>query len=123
MSTTTAPAESAAASSGAGRRMITDVEPLSIPAEFRANSLVELVHRTVQRYPDKEALRWKLPRTRRQMGGSGGRSRGRSPLEQHHLHRDLALDQRGGDGSQAPRHPGRRLGRDHVAHPAGLADG
>ena len=49
--------------------MITDVEPLSIPAEFRANSLVELVHRTVQRYPDKEALRWKLPRTRRQMGG------------------------------------------------------
>ncbi len=49
--------------------MITDVEPLTIPQDLRADSLVDLVSRTVQRYPDKEALRWKLPRTRRQMGG------------------------------------------------------
>jgi long-chain acyl-CoA synthetase len=52
------------------RRMETDVEPLTIPDEFRARSLVDLVHRTVQRHPDKEALRWKLPRTKRQMGGA-----------------------------------------------------
>lgn len=47
----------------------TQVEPLTIAQELRANSLVDLVHRTVERTPDKEALRWKLPRTRRQMGG------------------------------------------------------
>jgi long-chain acyl-CoA synthetase len=49
--------------------METQVEPLTIAQELRANSLVDLVHRTVERTPDKEALRWKLPRTRRQMGG------------------------------------------------------
>jgi long-chain acyl-CoA synthetase len=68
MSTPIAPAESAAP--GAGRRMITDVEPLTIPQDLRAESLVDLVNRTVQRYPDKEALRWKLPRSARQMGGT-----------------------------------------------------
>jgi long-chain acyl-CoA synthetase len=54
------------------RPMETQVEPLNIPDELRASSLVDLVHRTVQRNPDKEALRWKLPRSRRQMGGSEG---------------------------------------------------
>jgi long-chain acyl-CoA synthetase len=54
----------------AGRRLETEVEPLTIPEEYRANSLVDLVHRTVGRHPEKEALRWKLPRTRRQLGGS-----------------------------------------------------
>jgi len=49
--------------------METQVEPLTIAQDLRANSLVDLVHRTVERTPDKEALRWKLPRTRRQMGG------------------------------------------------------
>ena len=56
----------------ASRRMETDVEPLTIADELRANSLVDLVRRTVQRDPNKEALRWKLPRTRRQMGGAPG---------------------------------------------------
>jgi long-chain acyl-CoA synthetase len=50
-------------------RMETVIEPLTIPDELRANSLVDLVHRTVGRNPTKEALRWKLPRTRRQMEG------------------------------------------------------
>ena len=48
------------------RMMETPVEPLDIPAELRADNLVALVHRTSQRYPDKEALRWKLPKTKRQ---------------------------------------------------------
>ncbi len=44
-------------------------DPLSIPAELGASNLVDLVRRTVDRTPAKEALRWKLPRTRRQTGG------------------------------------------------------
>ena len=68
MSTSTA-SGGTAPSASAGRRMITEVEPLTIPQELRADSLVDLVSRTVKRYPDKEALRWKLPRSRRQMGG------------------------------------------------------
>jgi long-chain acyl-CoA synthetase len=48
------------------------VEPLTIPDELRAKSLVDLVHRSVERNPDKEALRWKLPRSRRLMGGAEG---------------------------------------------------
>jgi long-chain acyl-CoA synthetase len=71
MTTTTAPSETAetTASTAAPRLMQTGIEPLDIPAEFRADSLVALVHKTVERYPDKEALRWKLPKTRRQTGG------------------------------------------------------
>jgi long-chain acyl-CoA synthetase len=65
-------AASAAPPEPAGSLMETQVEPLTIPDELRANSLVDLVHRTVERSPDKEALRWKLPRTRRQMGGPEG---------------------------------------------------
>jgi long-chain acyl-CoA synthetase len=66
MATSTAPAEAGP------RRMETGIEPLTIPQELRATSLVDLVHRTVQRTPDKEALRWKLPRSRRAMGGNEG---------------------------------------------------
>ena len=51
-------------------RLETEIEPLTIPQELRANSLVDLVHRTVLRNPDKEALRWKLPRSRRQVDGA-----------------------------------------------------
>jgi long-chain acyl-CoA synthetase len=70
MSTSTAPSEAGTTSPAPARRMETAVEPLTIPDELRANSLVDLVHRTVQRNPSKEALRWKLPRSRRQMGGA-----------------------------------------------------
>ncbi len=74
MATTIAPSSSTEPTAGSAtdpalRRMETEIEPLSIPDELRANSLVDLVHRTVVRVPEKEALRWKLPRTRRQMGG------------------------------------------------------
>ncbi len=44
-------------------------DPLIVPDDLRASSLVDLVRRTVDRDPEKEALRWKLPRTRRQTGG------------------------------------------------------
>jgi len=52
-----------------GRQMETPLEPLVLPAELRADSLVALVHNAMQRNPGKEALRWKLPRTKRQTGG------------------------------------------------------
>ncbi len=51
------------------RRLETEIEPLNIPAELRADSLVALVHNSMLRNPEKEALRWKLPRTKRQPGG------------------------------------------------------
>ncbi len=70
----TTPTASSATPAGDGpsgpRRLETEIEPLAIPDELRATSLVDLVHRTVRRQPDREALRWKLPRTRRQMGGA-----------------------------------------------------
>jgi hypothetical protein len=49
MSTTAVPAPTGTAPGV--RRMETDLEPLTIPNELRANSLVDLVHRTVQRNP------------------------------------------------------------------------
>ena len=49
--------------------METEPEPLNIPAELRADNLVSLVHNAMLRNPDKEALRWKLPKTKRQAGG------------------------------------------------------
>ena len=51
------------------RLMETEIEPLDIPAELRADSLVALVHNAMLRNPEKEALRWKLPRSRRMAGG------------------------------------------------------
>ncbi|HET7082132.1 MAG TPA: AMP-binding protein, partial [Candidatus Limnocylindria bacterium] len=65
--TTTAPEETAEAVQP--RLMQTEIEPLDIPAELRADSLVALVHNSVLRNPEKEALRWKLPKTKRQTGG------------------------------------------------------
>ena len=43
-------------------------EPISLPDDVRADSLIALVHKSVERFPDKEALRWKLPKSRRQVG-------------------------------------------------------
>ncbi len=42
------------------------IEPLRLPPEERASSVVDLIHRAVVEHASREALRWKLPRTRRQ---------------------------------------------------------
>ncbi len=64
----TAPTQRPDVGSGqVGRRTQTEIEPLTIPDEYRANSLIDLIHRSVKRNPSKEALRWKLPHSRRQM--------------------------------------------------------
>ena len=44
------------------RRMWNEVEPLLMPEAEKARSVVELIYRSVERIPDKEALRWKLPK-------------------------------------------------------------
>ncbi len=40
-------------------------DPLATPPEEWPRSLVELIHRAVERHPDNEALRWKPPKARR----------------------------------------------------------
>ncbi len=62
--TTTAPSPPAAPtpSAPAARRMWNEVEPLLMREDEKARSVVELIHRSVERLPDKEALRWKLPK-------------------------------------------------------------
>ena len=52
-----------------GRLMQTPaIEPLTIPPEERAANVVDLIHRSVERYPGREAIRWKLPKAQRAEG-------------------------------------------------------
>ena len=65
--TTAAPAQPATATDGistspSGRRLRNEVEPLLMPESEKARNVVELIHRSVERIPDKEALRWKRPK-------------------------------------------------------------
>jgi long-chain acyl-CoA synthetase len=49
------------------------IEPLVVREEHRGiRNLVDLVHRSVERYPDREALRWKRPKVRRDEGAESG---------------------------------------------------
>jgi long-chain acyl-CoA synthetase len=47
------------------RRLSAAGDPLSIPEQFVAGNLVDLVHNSVERHPNREALRWRLPRAKR----------------------------------------------------------
>jgi long-chain acyl-CoA synthetase len=46
-------------------------EPLTVPPNREANNLVDLVHRAVERVPQKEAIRWKASRSKRAEGEVG----------------------------------------------------
>lgn len=50
------------------------VEPLTIADEDRASSVLDLIHRAVVEHGPREALRWKLPRSRRQAEGDRAES-------------------------------------------------
>ncbi|MGH2488623.1 MAG: AMP-dependent synthetase/ligase, partial [Candidatus Limnocylindria bacterium] len=63
---TTAPAPAPAAPAATARRMWNEVEPLLMPDDQKARNVLELVHRSVERLPEKEALRWKPPKARRE---------------------------------------------------------
>ena len=78
MTTTTPPATEAPSAqrgpvSPDGRRLEAHGEPLTVSPEEYADNLVHLVYRSVERYPDKEALRWKPPRARRAEEGAAPR--------------------------------------------------
>ena len=72
MTTTGAPPESPsrdATAPSSGKIMQTPViEPLLTRPEDQANNVVDLIHRSVERYPGREALRWKLPKSQRAEG-------------------------------------------------------
>ena len=73
MTTTSAPSEAPAAASATqspgGRLMQTpQIEPLTVAPEDRALNVVDLIHRSVERYPGREAMRWKLPKAQRAEG-------------------------------------------------------
>jgi long-chain acyl-CoA synthetase len=68
MTTTQAPpTEDTAAGTAAGRggRTITELEPLVVDPANQASNLVDLIHRAVERHPQREAMRWKPPKARR----------------------------------------------------------
>ena len=52
------------------RTMVAHGEPLQVPPEREANNLVDLISRAVERYPTREALRWKAPKSKRAEGGA-----------------------------------------------------
>ena len=73
MTTTTAPPATpetdATTARPSGKLMQTpEIEPLTTPPEERARNVVDLIHRSVERYPSREALRWKLPKAQRSGG-------------------------------------------------------
>jgi long-chain acyl-CoA synthetase len=72
MTSTSAPPESperTAAPPYGGRVMQTPViEALLVRPEDQARNVVDLIHRSVERYPGREAMRWKLPKSQRSEG-------------------------------------------------------
>jgi long-chain acyl-CoA synthetase len=52
------------------RRMITEPEELIVPEEHRANNVIELVARAVERFPNNEAMRWKPSKAQRAEPGA-----------------------------------------------------
>jgi long-chain acyl-CoA synthetase len=58
-------AEPALAQEPTKPRTLTDLEPLTVVAEQQAANLVDLIHRAVELHGEREAMRWKPPRSRR----------------------------------------------------------
>jgi long-chain acyl-CoA synthetase len=50
--------------------MLAQGEPLHVPPEREANNLLDLIHRAVERFPDREAIRWKASKSQRAEGGA-----------------------------------------------------
>jgi long-chain acyl-CoA synthetase len=48
--------------------MFAQGEPLHVPPEREAKNLLDLIHRAVERFPDREAIRWKAPKAKRREG-------------------------------------------------------
>lgn len=52
------------------RPMFAQGEPLQVPPERDARNLVDLVHRAVERFPEREAIRWKASKKARAEAGA-----------------------------------------------------
>ncbi len=48
--------------------MLAQGEPLHVPPDREADNLIDLVHRAVERFPDREAIRWKASKSQRAEG-------------------------------------------------------
>jgi long-chain acyl-CoA synthetase len=48
--------------------MLAQGEPLHVPPNREADNLIDLVHRAVERFPDREAIRWKASKAQRAEG-------------------------------------------------------
>ena len=48
--------------------MLAQGEPLQVPPNREADNLIDLVHRAVERFPDREAIRWKASKAQRADG-------------------------------------------------------
>ncbi len=62
----------AAGTAPAPRRMWNEVETLLLPESEKARNVVELIHRSVERIPNKEALRWKPSKAQREAAEGRG---------------------------------------------------
>ena len=58
------------------RPMVAQGEPLHVPPEREADNLVHLVYRAVQRFPEREAMRYKAPKSRHSGPGVPGADAG-----------------------------------------------
>src|SRR5687767_6647488 len=77
MTTTSAPSEAPAGAiatrpSGGQLMQTPAIEPLTVAPEDRALNVVDLIHRSVERYPGREAMRWKLTKSQRAEGDEEG---------------------------------------------------
>ena len=48
--------------------MLAQGEPLHVPPNREADNLIDLIHRAVERFPDREAIRWKASKAKRTEG-------------------------------------------------------
>jgi len=65
MTTAEATPEATSAAPIASKPMLAHGEPLRVKPNLEANNIIDLVHRTVERFPDREAMRWKAPKAKR----------------------------------------------------------
>jgi long-chain acyl-CoA synthetase len=65
MTTVEATPEATSQQPTASKPMFAQDEPLRVKPTLEANNIIDLVHRTVERFGDREAMRWKAPKAKR----------------------------------------------------------
>jgi long-chain acyl-CoA synthetase len=70
MTTAEATREATATGSTASKPMLAHGEPLRVRETLEAKNIIDLVHRTVERFPGREAMRWKASKKARAEAGA-----------------------------------------------------